>query len=716
METERLIRGKPEGKITGPLFPRIHVDDTKRLGPRAPPRNKMALYEQLSIPSQRFSNTPASTTLPPPPVHGRMLANMLSSSQVIGAERELFSVGKKSHAANHSIGKQNSRPYERISGNTNGNPLKRSMVEDCQLSKVPITFLEPNNPSQSKWPCVHNVESNLRLPSIVHPQLSLSSSKTQSGSKDKNLVDVSCSLELQTTSAKKVNTYSNKDDLKVVEVGHKNSKTLLSFPQGNDEHDGKLDHQISQISDHTLLPKISLMPLIKEEKIEPSDHKSAVSNFPNKDSELDQIDINKDRDHVGMISNEVDKVYMGVTIEEPRTTIANNTSILRSESCNESPFTDAHRQTLSVGDGNKCEEKQNRTGMVDFEHGDYSHTSLKECASHGVISPNLVVEMIGQNHFWKARKEIIDQQRIFSKQVFELHRIVKVQKMLASCGNLQKKEPLSLGNSLVEPTMKKLLPKSIQEAPSWHEKSKNEVSKIKGVVDNAIENLPLPSLSSDITSLATNFGKQTNTNLSMWCLPPPGNQWLLPVISPSEGLVYKPYLNPPPPPGGFFPTLSNDLRPTNPTTTLGNEEYLNSQIGVHGVAPSPMDPSYFAPYGMSIISPLASTSTFKHMSFYDVNSSSFISNGPRNLGEVNESEKLESLESSPNKKIKTSNGALPLFPTTPTTVDNGQPIKNCSNERKTKVIKVIPRNNPKLASESLANIIKLILEERKALV
>lgn len=50
-------RGKDEEKILEPMFPRLHVNDAAdKGGPRAPPRNKMALYEQLSIPSQRFSD------------------------------------------------------------------------------------------------------------------------------------------------------------------------------------------------------------------------------------------------------------------------------------------------------------------------------------------------------------------------------------------------------------------------------------------------------------------------------------------------------------------------------------------------------------------------------------------------------------------------------------------------------------------------------------
>jgi protein EARLY FLOWERING 3 len=43
------------GKVMGPLFPRLHVSDAgKGGGPRAPPRNKMALYEQFTVPSSRF--------------------------------------------------------------------------------------------------------------------------------------------------------------------------------------------------------------------------------------------------------------------------------------------------------------------------------------------------------------------------------------------------------------------------------------------------------------------------------------------------------------------------------------------------------------------------------------------------------------------------------------------------------------------------------------
>ncbi|KAG0491818.1 hypothetical protein HPP92_005216 [Vanilla planifolia] len=46
-----------DDKVMRPMFPRLHVNDTEKGGPRAPPRNKMALYEQLSIPTQKFNST-----------------------------------------------------------------------------------------------------------------------------------------------------------------------------------------------------------------------------------------------------------------------------------------------------------------------------------------------------------------------------------------------------------------------------------------------------------------------------------------------------------------------------------------------------------------------------------------------------------------------------------------------------------------------------------
>lgn len=83
IELKKMKGGKEEEKIVGPLFPRLHVNDADKGGPRAPPRNKMALYEQLSIPSQRFSSAPVpAPSRPLPPQNGGLQVPSTSLSQV----------------------------------------------------------------------------------------------------------------------------------------------------------------------------------------------------------------------------------------------------------------------------------------------------------------------------------------------------------------------------------------------------------------------------------------------------------------------------------------------------------------------------------------------------------------------------------------------------------------------------------------------------------
>lgn len=86
-------RGKDDEKIMGPMFPRLHVNDTEKGGPRAPPRNKMALYEQLSIPTQRFS----TGVLPLNPSNSSSLVPPVSSSQVPSTTSvtDLLEIGEK---------------------------------------------------------------------------------------------------------------------------------------------------------------------------------------------------------------------------------------------------------------------------------------------------------------------------------------------------------------------------------------------------------------------------------------------------------------------------------------------------------------------------------------------------------------------------------------------------------------------------------------------
>lgn len=50
MVKRKMRGGEDEEKVASPIFPRLHVNETEKGGLRGPPRNKMALYEQFSIP------------------------------------------------------------------------------------------------------------------------------------------------------------------------------------------------------------------------------------------------------------------------------------------------------------------------------------------------------------------------------------------------------------------------------------------------------------------------------------------------------------------------------------------------------------------------------------------------------------------------------------------------------------------------------------------
>lgn len=77
-----------------------------------------------------------------------------------------------------------------------------------------------------------------------------------------------------------------------------------------------------------------------------------------------------------------------------------------------------------------------------------------------------------------------------------------------------------------------------------HEKLKNNTREFSA--ENAVEKTSLSSVQNSCWSTFTGYQlppsdpKMGSWSLSQW----PGHQWLIPVMSPSEGLIYKPYPGP----------------------------------------------------------------------------------------------------------------------------------------------------------------------------
>ncbi|KAH9312285.1 hypothetical protein KI387_027320, partial [Taxus chinensis] len=78
-------------------------------------------------------------------------------------------------------------------------------------------------------------------------------------------------------------------------------------------------------------------------------------------------------------------------------------------------------------DCQKDEQSNGKESLRDqADSSDHNSDSSMVDSLHAVeITPKTVISAIGQKEFWRVRKAILRQQKIFSTQVFELHRLVK---------------------------------------------------------------------------------------------------------------------------------------------------------------------------------------------------------------------------------------------------------------------------------------------------
>ena len=136
-------RGKEEEKVVGEaMFPRLHVNDTEKGGPRAPPRNKMALYEQFSVPSQRFNNQRLLPINHP--------STPSSSSQGTGPERSYaFPVHKPSQASTRRES-YSSRQYDGANLNTPSTQVEQGRKVDDDDFMVPVYVHSRNGQSNDE--------------------------------------------------------------------------------------------------------------------------------------------------------------------------------------------------------------------------------------------------------------------------------------------------------------------------------------------------------------------------------------------------------------------------------------------------------------------------------------------------------------------------------------------------------------------------------------
>lgn len=207
---------------------------------------------------------------------------------------------------------------------------------------------------------------------------------------------------------------------------------------------------------------------------------------------------------------------------------------------------------------------------------------------------------------------------------------------------------------------------------------------------------------------------------SPWSFQPPPHRWLVPVMSPSEGLIYKPYTGPCPPAAGFVAPVYGNYSPY----TIPPYQQQS--------APT-MTPTYLpTPFDLSAMNPMISNSTGDQMSpmtglrpnlqteqnsrgscNMSLRSDAFTVRH-RKVHASRVSELQGSTASRPSEKGQEGRDVLHLFPMCPAAEASAQPSESTGREHQTRVIRVVP-HNARSATASAARIFRSIQEERQQL-
>lgn len=712
---------------TSPMFPRFHVNDTEKGGPRAPPRNKMALYEQLSIPSQSF-NTPMTSLLPLPLDQGGSLASSapllfgganqryaltpLCSSAVthLARKAELHaSAGVKLNSLMETreinlMQARGSTHFKRVA------PRKHRDADDFTIPALVKRVLTPHSDRK----CNKNLKLN--------PDLHMDDSSQSKSSREKQ-IDPTRSTSMKSRQCARNPLLDNQE---VSSASHERPVTLCrentdaSFPPSSKD-------KISETS------KGSHASIIGECRSSSVDG-LACSNTSMGDGCHVQQDIS---------------VVRGEVLEELS---KGNASRLRSR-LRSKPLIENGKMGAN---GTKCDNKDHEDGEYPIQaaegNGCNVLDSLEESPSSLYLLPDDVVGVIGEKHYWNARKAIVNQQRIFAAQVFELHRLIRVQRLLSRSPHLLGSS-LYFGNPLVEHHAIKSVPSerlieatTLLKSNSLSTQERNPTPMVK---------LPLPPIDSDFSKKLvgerpeqSHYSETSNPAAcepTLRCFPRIGNQWLVPMMSPSEGLIYNSYSAVCPPRGGTVGPLYGGCAPIS-FESMGNDVGMTfgipaSQRQAMGILPrtSLAGQTFFLPWGIPLTNPSVASSAIEPMSNpFILGSQSNPQVNQRSTGEVNisrthqsscnvstqvsrviscdglksptvkENELQGSTGSNPSEKL--GGAALPLFPIDPTKSD--QKVQVHSSNRLEKVIKVVP-HNPRSAAESAARIFQSIQEERK---
>ncbi|KAI3759735.1 hypothetical protein L6452_07765 [Arctium lappa] len=622
---------KDDGKKMDPLFPRLHISDTdKGGGPRTPPRNKMA----LNLPSQRCISGPVSPILPLSTNNGTTLVPATSSYHDASYKRSVFSSFGSSCGATRLATRLDSYHSSGINLNISLTTVKQTIeTTNCQtlcggghLKRGDYCLFKPQDFKST-------MNSPVKKPEDEDDYLvpSLSFGNSQYKGKFPTLTTNSHIKHPTIKPTDKDATQENKLNTTIV------AKEPVPCFSDRLRYSEMLSGELAPLS-----PRKTSILMDEPQMLQDSSIRLPLKRKNFQETAKDGI----------LVEPEL----------ATRKTTASKWSLLGDDHKTD------HEDLDPIG---KCKEDDHgclQLGDVG-KNSNISETNFILCHN---ITPKEVSQIIGEEQYCKARRTIVQQQKVFQSQLFELHRLIKVQKLLAESPDL-----------VLEDNFYKLnkLPSSEDIFQNLDHHKTNEPTTLKKPLHinhpNPLDLQPPPP--------------PPTTKQPPWCfLPPPGNQWLVPVRSPSEGLVYKPYTGPCPPPLGLMAPIYGMS-----TVTPANGDQFITGGGYNIPASFPTTPPLYGfPAAAATKRSCSPTTTMEYNK--PIKSACNVVEKPG--GFLNENKDCEE-HGDGGYERKKGGDELPLFPTTPTTAV--QDSDQCTDESRIKVIKVVPHNQ-KLASESAA--------------
>ncbi|GMG99089.1 hypothetical protein Nepgr_000929 [Nepenthes gracilis] len=703
---------KDDEKTVGPMFPRIHVNDTEKGGPRTPPRNKMALYEQLTIPSHRYN----PGVVPLNPSRNRKLVPTAPASQGTSHERCMHIPHYQPplallHPAN------NLRIHASDMLNVNA-PLSKDELTDKLVDgddfTVPIISQSGTDQCNGEGYDTINGDKNLpfsksfpmRLPKACAKEMSQSNSVGHNTRRD----------------AKKKDRKNSRKSVSSVDRAVIDASELLA----RDMAVGRPQQDTATRKEHQAKNRLSRS----------RDTNACLGQVYEAASPTGALAW--DDDILNLPSEDTGK---GISLRKEHNSHIGPGNERSSEIDNSSQ---SHRDGIHV------------TLQMEIMDGgdDVSDASMVDSISGLDISPDDVAGVIGLKHFWEARSAIVNQQRVFTFQVFELHRLIKVQRLIAGLPHLLLEGSPYMGKSSLKGSLVKKSPPDCDLKTYSHATKPKDDSgpkddldnkschKMEGLAENVVRKLSVPSsqpwnpfpFSGNPPSLPVN----ADLKMTPWFFPQPvGYQWLVPVMSPSEGLIYRPY-----PVSGSMGHVCIGCRPLGPTPVVGNffnPAYRFPASPYHtGSGFLPGVHFNFSADGMAVINPAVSGSGAEEMDRAwgsDSNAQMGHQQTSCNMpgyknGAISDSVSMPASEdselqvssgcSSPGEKAQGAKigpaargeDACGLFATPPTALVSERAHHPPELDQPGRVIRVMPCN-PSSATESAARILLSIQEERE---